>query len=80
VFEILQKKWITHYYEKSSRINGANDLQTSISVGIYVFHSSLHPSWKNAYQQADQALYTAKNNGRNQIVMVKDPYLDKLLT
>ena len=78
VFEILQQKWIAQYYEKSSRTNGSDEYPISISVGIYVFHSSLSLSWEYAYQQADKALYTAKDNGRNQIIMIKDPCVDNI--
>jgi|GEM_PF-4704332 len=72
VFEGLRREWMRQYDGKTLQTAGADTLPLSISIGIYVFDSSLSPTWENAYQQADRALYTAKSKGRNQVAVVED--------
>ncbi|MDX2506198.1 MAG: diguanylate cyclase [Gammaproteobacteria bacterium] len=72
VFESLQQDWTRQYYENLPEINASDELPVSISIGIYVFDSSLAPTWGAAYQRADAALYTAKDKGRNRVVMVRE--------
>lgn len=70
VNESLQQDWTLQYCENLPAINASGDLPVSISIGIYVFDSSLAPTWGAAYQRADTALYTAKDKARNRVVMV----------
>lgn len=72
VFESLQQAWTLEYHNNIPRTIDTNDLKVSVSIGIYVFNSTLSPSWESAYQRADAALYKAKNRGRNLIEMVED--------
>ncbi len=72
VFESLQQAWTLEYHNNIPRTIDTNDLKVSVSIGIYVFNSTLSPSWESAYQRADAALYKAKNRGRNLIEMIED--------
>ncbi|MGL4854854.1 MAG: GGDEF domain-containing protein, partial [Lentisphaeria bacterium] len=52
----------THNYSK-------NNLTTTLSIGI-VSKSSENESLENLQKRADLALYTSKNNGKNQICLL----------
>lgn len=73
VFENLQHDWTLQYQNSVPQTHKAEPLSVSISIGIYVFESSLTSTWETAYQQADTALYKAKNMGRNLIVVADTP-------
>jgi diguanylate cyclase (GGDEF)-like protein len=73
VFENLKQQWTHQHHKNALQANGVDALTVSISIGIYVFDSSLTPTWEAAYQRADRCLYTAKNKGRNMVVMDEEP-------
>ena len=43
---------------------GEQQVNITVSIGIAVSHEVLY-NWEHLYSQADQALYTAKREGRN---------------
>ena len=45
----------------------------TISIGISTFDTSLQEPFMEAYREADQALYLAKEQGRNRIQTVRNP-------
>lgn len=45
----------------------ATDPQVTISAGLITWDKSTRPEFKSVFLQADTALYTAKNNGKNQV-------------
>lgn len=73
VFKNLQQEWTNQYHKNAPHTNNANVPPVTISIGIYIFDSSLTPTWETAYQRADSSLYMAKGKGRNAIEVVEDP-------
>lgn len=51
-------------------IGGDVSLHLTVSVGVAVYNG--HPDYEQTMRRADQAVYRAKQSGRNRIVMVDD--------
>ncbi len=73
LFTALQQDW-RDFYNKQYKQDAV-----TLSIGIYIFNSASDMagtrelSWDEAYQQADKALYDAKENGRDQIKLYNKP-------
>lgn len=69
VAERLRKKVESEKIDISHAYNEQKELQVTISIGVSEFneHTILNP--KDLYKKADEALYQAKEQGRNQVVL-----------
>ena len=52
-------------------VNLADDLKLNITVSIGIAYRDQEENLMNTFQRADSALYTAKNNGKNQIYLIE---------
>ena len=52
-------------------IEGVKEISVTISIGVSEFNKQIKTP-QNLYENADSALYQAKEKGRNQVVVFKD--------
>jgi diguanylate cyclase (GGDEF)-like protein len=52
---------------------GNKEVRVTASIGIGTFSKTRHKSYKDLVRDADQALYRAKHQGRNQVVVFSGP-------
>ncbi|WP_198264995.1 GGDEF domain-containing protein [sulfur-oxidizing endosymbiont of Gigantopelta aegis] len=71
-FNEFQETWNTHYRDNIINVQDDSQIVVTASIGIYTFSSQNSPDWETAYQQADIALYRAKDKGRNLIELIED--------
>ncbi|HHH40161.1 MAG TPA: sensor domain-containing diguanylate cyclase [Sedimenticola sp.] len=69
VFDEMRAQWAAH----AAAAPGMEAAEISISAGVYIFNGSCGCDWKQAYAQADAALYEAKQKGRNRVVIRRPP-------
>ncbi len=67
VFEELKDGW--HELVATKEHDHQAPTVVSISIGVYICTGSSGTSWKDAYAQADEALYEAKDKGRSRVVI-----------
>ncbi len=52
--------------------NNSASQYITLSIGVFIVDSMKQYTVENIYKEADEALYKAKNNGRNQVVLSDD--------
>ena len=72
VAERLRKKVENEKIDISQAYSEQKEVQVTISIGVSEFneHTILNP--KDLYKKADEALYQAKEQGRNQVVLYQN--------
>lgn len=48
----------------------SKSIRVTLSIGLAMFNG--HPDYQHLLRRADDALYQAKQNGRNRVVIAKD--------
>ena len=76
VAERLRKKVESEKIDISQVYSEQKEVQVTISIGVseYNEHTILNP--KDLYKKADEALYKAKEQGRNQVVLYQNDSLE----
>ncbi|MEH6444135.1 MAG: diguanylate cyclase [Oceanospirillaceae bacterium] len=66
----IKSEWIRQQFNVESAIKFPSLPALSVSIGVAEFNEK-NESFKQLYQQADRAMYQAKNQGRNSSVIAK---------
>ncbi|MDL2254489.1 diguanylate cyclase [Ruminococcaceae bacterium OttesenSCG-928-I18] len=60
---------LRHCIEAEPFLYEGHSISLTISVGVAVYDKRMHTTLEDMIRSADEALYTAKNSGRNQVVL-----------